>query len=126
MATDPKLFEIADKLSKLTVKEAIELVRILEEDYGIKAPETSGIAIVHDYQPVVEVEKTEFDVYLKEIGPQKLQVVKAVKESTGLGLKESKELVDSAPCMIKEKILKAECDIIKTTLENVGAIVEIR
>jgi len=126
MATNPKLFEIADKLSKLTVLEAKELIRILEEDFEIKAPESTGIVYVGDAPTPHVVEQTEFNVYLKEIGPQKLQLVKAVKEATGLGLKESKELVDSAPCLIKEKILKAECDIIKTALENVGAIVEVR
>ena len=127
MPTDPKLFEIADKLSKLTVKEAIQLVRILEEDYGIKGTQSVVTEYVMPGDGITEiVEKTEFNVILKEIGPQKLQVIKAVKEATGLGLKESKELVDSAPCVLKEKILKAECDTIKTILENVGAVIEIR
>ena len=105
MATNPKLFEIADTLSKLTVLEAKELVRILEEDYGIKAPE-SGIHLVGDFPVTVtpEVEQTEFNVYLKEIGGQKLQVIKKIKEITGLGLKEAKELVDSAPCLLRGKL----------------------
>jgi len=127
MATNPKLFEIADTLSKLTVLEAKELVRILEEDYGIKAPE-SGIHLVGDFPVTVtpEVEQTEFNVYLKEIGGQKLQVIKKIKEITGLGLKEAKELVDSAPCLLRGKVMKVEAQTLKTELENVGAIVEVR
>lgn len=126
MATNPKLFEIADTLSKLTVLEAKELVRILEEDYGIKGAQTQSI--VSDFQPeyVPVVEQTEFNVYLKEAGGQKLQVIKKVKEITGLGLKEAKELVDSAPCLLREKVMKVEAQTLKTELENVGAIVEVR
>jgi len=124
MATNPKLFEIADILSKLTVLEAKELVRILEEDYEIKGAQT----IVSDFlpEPVPEVEQTEFNVYLKEVGGQKLQVIKKVKDITGLGLKEAKELVDSAPCLLREKVMKVEAQTLKTELENVGAIVEVR
>jgi large subunit ribosomal protein L7/L12 len=127
MATDPKLFAIADTLSKLTVLEAKELVRILEEDYGIKGAQT----IVTDFkpaetEPVPEVEQTEFDIILKEVGGQKLQVIKKVKEIIGLGLKESKELVDSAPCLLRKKALKAEVQLLKTELENLGAVIELK
>lgn len=124
MSTNPKLFEIADTLSKLTVLEAKELVRILEEDYGIKGTQT----IVSDFipEPVPEVEQTEFTVILKEIGGQKMQVIKKVKEIIGLGLKESKELVDSAPCVLKEKALKVEAQTLKTELENLGAVIELK
>jgi len=127
MSTNPKLFEIADTLSKLTVLEAKELVRILEEDYGIKGAET----MVTDFkpaetEPVPDVEQTEFNIILKEIGGQKLQVIKKVKEIIGLGLKEAKELVDSAPCLLREKALKAEAQLLKTELENLGAVIELK
>ena len=127
MATSPKLYEIADTLSKLTVLEAKELLKILENDYGITSTEAvTPIIGIPNTGEVVAVEQTEFDVYLKEVGGQKLLVIKKVNESTGLGLKASKELVDSAPCLVREKILKYEADAIKSELESVGAIVEIR
>jgi large subunit ribosomal protein L7/L12 len=126
MATNPKLFEIADTLSKLTVLEAKELVRILEEDYGIKGAEKIAEFKPAGTEPVPEVEQTEFSVYLKESGGQKLQVIKKVKEIMGLGLKESKELVDSAPCLLREKILKVEAETLRTELQNLGATVEVK
>jgi large subunit ribosomal protein L7/L12 len=126
MATDPKLFAIADTLSKLTVLEAKELVRILEEDYGIKGAETIVTTGPAECPVAPEVEQTEFNIILKEIGGQKLQVIKKVKEIIGLGLKEAKELVDSAPCLLKEKALKAEAQLLKTELENLGAVIELK
>jgi len=125
MATDPKLFAIADTLSKLTVLEAKELVRILEEDHGIKAPETIGVGVVPTFEPIVEVEQTEFDVYLKEIGGQKLQIIKKVKELHNLSLLEAKALVESAPCKMKEKLTKEVAQNYKKDLEDFGALVEI-
>ena len=122
MATDPKLFAIADTLSKLTVLEAKELVRILEEDHGIKAPETIGVGVVPTFEPIVEVEQTEFDVYLKEIGGQKLQIIKKVKELHNLSLLEAKALVESAPCKMKDKISKEEAQNYKKELEDFGAL----
>jgi large subunit ribosomal protein L7/L12 len=109
------------------VLEAKELVRILEEDYGIKGAQT----MVTDFkpaetEPVPDVEQTEFNIILKEIGGQKLQVIKKVKEIIGLGLKEAKELVDSAPCLLREKALKAEAQLLKTELENLGAVIELK
>jgi large subunit ribosomal protein L7/L12 len=122
--TNPKLSSIAYTLSKLTVLEAKELADILENDFGIKKAKTEFKPA--GYEPVPEVEQTEFNVYLKEIGNQKLQVIKKVHEVMGLGLKEAKALVDSTPCLLKEKILKAEVTTIKAELENVGAVVEVR
>jgi len=126
MATNPKLFAIADTLSKLTVLEAKELVDILEKDYGIKpAQNIAPVGIVPTVE-IVKVEQTEFNVYLKEIGGQKLHVIKKVNELLRLGLKESKDLVDSCPCLLKEKISKNDAQTFKTELENVGAVIEIK
>ena len=126
MATNPKLFAIADTLSKLTVLEAKELVNILENDYGIKGVQTiTGFKPSGD-EPVPVVEQTEFDVYLKEIGGQKLQVIKKTKELFNLTLLEAKALVESAPCKIKEKASKEEAENIKKEFEIFEALVEIR
>lgn len=126
MTTNPKLSAIADILSKLTALEAKELANILETDYGIKGVQTITEFKPAGTEPVPEIEQTEFDVILKEIGGQKLQVIKKVKEIIGLGLKEAKELVDSAPCLLKEKALKVEAQTLKTELENIGAAVELK
>jgi large subunit ribosomal protein L7/L12 len=126
MATNPKLFAIADTLSKLTVLEAKELVEILENDYGIKPANVSVPVGIVPAVEVVTVEQTEFDVYLKEIGGQKLHVIKKVNELMRLGLKESKELVDRCPGLLKEKVSKADAQGFKTELENVGAVIEIK
>jgi large subunit ribosomal protein L7/L12 len=125
MATNPKLFEIADTLSKLTVLEAKELLNILENDYGIK-PEDTGIIMPTPIIETKEIEQTEFNVYLKEVGGQKLQIIKKVKELLNSELKASKELVDSAPCILCEKTSKANANTFKSELENLGAIIEIR
>lgn len=125
MTTNPKLFEIADTLSKLTVLEAKELLNILENDYGIKAPESIVKQSVVEEKPII-IEQTEFNIYLKETGAQKLQIVKKVKELLNLGLVEAKSLVDSAPCLLREKISKTDVEILKTELENLGAIIEIK
>ena len=126
MATNPKLFAIADTLSKLTVKEAKELVDILENDYGIKGAQSiTPVGIV----PTVEVavkEQSEFDVYLKEVGGQKLLIIKKTKELRNLTLIEAKTLVESAPCKILEKTSKENAMVYKTELENFGAVIEIR
>jgi large subunit ribosomal protein L7/L12 len=126
MATNPKLFAIADTLSKLTVLEAKELVDILEIEYGIlpNMPTLNNGTV--PVEKVVEIEQTEFNVYLKEAGGQKLQVIKKVKEIMGLGLKEAKELVDSTPCLLRGKVFKVEAETLRTELQNLGAIVEVR
>ena len=118
---------LAEELVNLTVKEVNELAQILKEEYGIE-PDAAAVAVAA--APAAEAaaveEKTNFDVVLKEAGAQKLQVVKAVKEACGLGLKEAKELVDGAPSTVKEALPKAEAEALKKTLEAVGAVVELK
>lgn len=120
----------AEQLVNLTVKEVNELAQILKDEYGIE-PAAAGAVMVAgpaagaDAGAAVE-EKTEFDVILKSGGANKLQVVKLVKELTGLGLKEAKELVDGAPKPLKEGIAKDEADALKKQLEEAGAEVEVK
>jgi large subunit ribosomal protein L7/L12 len=117
----------AEQLVNLTVKEVSELTTILKEEYGIE-PAAAAVAVAAG--PVaaeaVEEEKTSFDVVLKAVGANKLAIVKLVKELTGLGLKEAKDLVDSAPSNIKEGIAKAEAESLKKSLEEAGAEVELK
>jgi large subunit ribosomal protein L7/L12 len=125
------LKQLADQLVNLTVKEVKELADILKDEYGIE-PAAAAVAVAAPGAGgagagVAEVEeKTSFDVILKAAGGQKLAVVKLVKELTGLGLKEAKELVDSAPKAVKEGIAKDEADALKKSLEEAGAEVEIK
>ncbi|MCH7402393.1 50S ribosomal protein L7/L12 [Belliella kenyensis] len=123
------LKQLADQLVNLTVKEVKELADILKEDYGIE-PAAAGAVMVAGGAAgdggAAEEEKTSFDVILKAAGGQKLAVVKLVKELTGLGLKEAKELVDSAPKAVKEGIAKDEAEALKKSLEEAGAEVEIK
>lgn len=118
---------MAESLVNLTVKEVNELAEILKEEYGIE-PAAAAVAVAAGGAAAGEAaeEKTEFDVVLKSAGSAKLKVVKAVKELAGLGLKEAKELVDSAPTNIKEAISKDEAEALKTALEEVGAEVEVK
>ena len=117
---------LAEALVALTVKEVNELAQVLKDEYGIEpaaaavavpAPGAAGAAAVE--------EKTSFDVVLKSAGAAKLQVVKAVKEACGLGLKEAKELVDNVPSKLKEGVDKAEAEALKKALEEAGAEVEL-
>jgi large subunit ribosomal protein L7/L12 len=119
---------IAEQLVNLTVKEVNELATILKEEYGIEpapaavavaAPAAGGAAAAAE-------EKTSFDVVLKSAGAAKLQVVKAVKEACGLGLKEAKDLVDAAPSTLKEGASKDEAEALKAALEGAGAEVELK
>lgn len=126
MATNPKLFEIADTLTRLTVLEAKELIDILENDYGIKGAQSIIQKQVTTENKTVVVEQTEFDVFLKEIGMQKLQLIKKVKELKNITLFEAKALVDSVPCKVLEKASKQDATIFKTELENSGAVIEIK
>lgn len=119
------IHNIAETLANLTVLEAKELQKILEDDYDIKVAEPQIIESITE-KVEEEKEQIEFDVFLKESGGQKLQVVKVLKNITGLGLKDSKELIDSAPCIIRSRVFKVEAETLKTGLENVGATVEIR
>lgn len=117
----------AEQLVNLTVKEVNELAKILKDEYGIE-PAAAAVAVAAPAggaAPVVE-EKTSFDVILKAGGPNKLQVVKIVKELTGLGLKEAKDLVDGAPKPVKEGISKAESDDLVAKLKEAGAEVEVK
>lgn len=118
---------IADQLVELTVKEVNELLDILKEEHGIE-PAAAAVAVagpVAGGEAAAE-EKTEFDVVLKSAGGAKLQIVKLVKDLTGLGLKEAKAVVDSAPAPVKEGVSKDEAESIKTQLEEAGAEVELK
>ena len=118
----------AEQLVNLTVKEVNELAQILKDEYGIE-PAAAAVAVAAGPAAgaaAAEEEKTEFDVILKEAGAQKLAVVKAVKELTGLGLKEAKDLVDGAPKAVKEGISKDEAEGLKKALEEVGAVIELK
>ena len=118
----------AEQLVNLTVKEVNELAQILKDEYGIE-PAAAAVAVAAPAAagdaPAAE-EKTSFDVVLKSAGAQKLQVVKAVKEQTGLGLKEAKDIVDAAPANVKEGVDKATAEALKKALEEVGAEVELK
>ncbi len=117
----------AEQLVNLTVKEVNELATILKEEYGIE-PAAAAVAVAAPAAggAAAEEEKTSFDVVLKSPGTAKLQVVKAVKEACGLGLKEAKDLVDGAPSVIKEGLAKDEAESLKKTLEEAGAEVELK
>ena len=120
---------IAEQLVNLTVKEVNELATILKEDYGIE-PAAAAVAVAAPAAgggaAAAAEEKTSFDVVLKSAGAAKLQVVKAVKEACGLGLKEAKDLVDAAPSTVKEGASKDEAEALKAALEGAGAEVELK
>ena len=118
---------IAEELVNLTVKEVQELKTVLKDVYGIE-PAAAAVAVAAGPAAgaPVEEEKTSFDVVLKSAGSAKLQVVKAVKEACGLGLKEAKDLVDGAPSTLKEGVSKDEAEALKATLEGAGAEVELK
>lgn len=120
---------IAEELVNLTVKEVNELVNVLKEEYGIE-PAAAAVAVAAGTAGTADAagaeEKTEFDVVLTEAGAAKLQVVKAVKEACGLGLKEAKELVDAAPKAVKTGVSKEDAEALKKTIEAAGATVEIK
>ena len=119
---------IAEELVNLTVKEVNELAQVLKEEYGIE-PAAAAVAVAAGPAAAGEAaaeEKYSFNVVLAEVGANKLQVVKAVKEACGLGLKEAKELVDGAPATIKEGMAKAEAENLKKAIEEAGAKVELK
>jgi len=122
------LKDFAEQLVNLTVKEVNELADILKEEYGIE-PAAAAVAVAGPAAgggDTAAEEKTDFDVILKSAGASKLAVVKLVKELTGLGLKEAKELVDGAPSPIKEGVAKDEAEGLKSSLEEAGAEVELK
>ena len=119
---------IAEELVNLTVKEVNELATILKDEYGIE-PAAAAVAVAAPGAAgaaAAEEEKTSFDVVLKSAGAAKLQVVKAVKEACGLGLREAKDLVDGAPSTLKEGMAKADAEALKKTLEEAGAEIELK
>jgi len=116
--------KIVDELSKLSVLEAVELSKALEETWGVSA--AAAVAVAAGPAGPVAEEKSEFDVVLADIGANKLAVIKAVKDITGLGLGEAKALVESAPKAVKEAVAKDEADKLKATLEAAGAKVELK
>jgi large subunit ribosomal protein L7/L12 len=128
MATN--IEEIAEKLDSLTLLEAAQLSKLLQEKWGVSAAPAMAVAAAAapgagTAAPAAE-EKTEFDVILSAVGAQKIQVIKIVRELTGLGLKEAKDLVDGAPKPVKEKIAKNEAADMKKRLEEVGATVDVK
>ena len=123
------LAKIVDDLSSLTVLEAAELSKLLEEKWGVSAAAPVAVAAAAGgagAAAVVEEEKTEFDVILVDAGANKINVIKEVRAITGLGLKEAKDLVEGAPKTVKEGVAKDEANKIKATLEKVGAKVELK
>ena len=120
----------AEQLVNLTVKQVNELAQILKDEYGIE-PAAAAVSVAAapaaaDDAPVVEAVQTAFDVILKEAGGAKLAVVKLVKDLTGLGLKEAKDLVDQAPKEVKTGVTKEEAESLKKQLEEAGAVVEVK
>ena len=121
--------KLAEELVNLTVKEVNELANVLKEEYGIE-PAAAAVAVAAGPATggaeAAAEEKTEFNVVLAEVGPNKLKVVKAVKEACGLGLKEAKDLVDGAPSTLKEGMSKAEAENLQKAIEAEGAKVELK
>ena len=119
--------EIMQAIESMTVLELSELVKAMEEKFGVSAAAPVAVAAAGAAPAAAaEEEKTEFDVVLASVGQEKIKVIKAVREATGLGLKEAKALVDGAPAPVKEKVSKADAEALKAKLEEVGATVEIK
>jgi len=128
-----KVEQVAEQLDQLTLLEAAQLSKLLQEKWGVSAAAPMAVAAMPGMAgmpggaaPAVEEEKTEFDLVLTAAGDKKIQVIKVVRELTGLGLKEAKAVVDEAPKPVKEKVSKAEAEDMKKKLEEVGAAVEIK
>ena len=121
-----KLAKLVEEIKSLTLLEAADLVKRLEEELGVSAVAAVPVAVAGAPGAAVAEEKTEFDVILKEIGGKKINVIKAVREVTSLGLKEAKDLVDGAPKPIKEGVPKEEADEIKKKFEAAGATIEVK
>src|SRR5215467_1199053 len=127
-----KVEQVAEQLDQLTLLEAAQLSKLLQEKWGVSAAAPMAVAAMPGMAgpggaaPAAEEEKTEFDVVLMSAGEKKIQVIKVVRELTGLGLKEAKDLVDGAPKPVKEKIAKNDAADMKKKLEEVGATVEVK
>jgi large subunit ribosomal protein L7/L12 len=118
--------EIMQAIENMSVLELSELVKALEEKFGVSAAAPVAVAAAPAAGAAAAEEKTEFDVILTSAGASKINVIKVVREATGLGLKEAKELVDGAPKAVKEKASKADADALKAKLEEAGATVEVK
>lgn len=118
--------QIMEAIESMTVLELSELVKALEEKFGVSAAAPVAAAAAAPAAAAAAEEKTEFDVILASAGASKINVIKVVREVTGLGLKEAKELVDGAPKAVKEKVSKADADALKAKLEEAGASVEVK
>lgn len=118
--------QILEAIEQMTVLELSELVKAMEEKFGVSAAAPVAVAAAAPAAAAAAEEKTEFDVILASAGASKINVIKVVREITGLGLKEAKEMVDGAPKPVKEKIAKADADAIKAKLEEAGATVEVK
>ena len=118
--------QIIEALKSMTILEINELVKALEEEFGVSAVAVAAPAAGGAAAADAAEEKSEFNVILKEIGQEKIKVIKAVREATGLGLKEAKALVDGAPAAVKENVEASEANTLKEALEAVGAVVELQ
>ena len=118
--------EFIEAIKELSVLELNELVKACEEEFGVSAAAPVAVAAAAPAAAAAEEEKTEFDVILKDVGAQKIQVIKAVREITGLGLKDAKAIVDGAPKEVKTGVAKAEAEEMKKKLEEAGATVEMK
>ncbi|NCU38392.1 50S ribosomal protein L7/L12 [Candidatus Saccharibacteria bacterium] len=118
--------QIMEAIESMTVLELSELVKALEEKFGVSAAAPVAVAAAAPAAAAAAEEQTEFDVILASAGASKINVIKVVREVTGLGLKEAKEVVDGAPKAVKEKISKADADALKAKLEEAGATVEVK
>lgn len=125
MASD-KINAIVEELKNLSVLELSELVKAVEEEFGVSAAAAVAVAAPAEGGAAGAAEKTEFDVVLAEVGAEKIKVIKAVREITGLGLAEAKALVDGAPKTLKEAVSKEDAEAAKAKLEEVGAKVELK
>ena len=122
-----KITNIVEELKTLTVVEVAELVKAIEEEFGVSAAAATVVAAAPAAgAAAAEAEKDEYDVILTDVGASKMGVIKVVREITGLGLKESKDIVDNAPKAVKEKVSKADADAAKEALEAAGAKVELK
>ena len=121
-----KITNIVEEIKTLTILELADLVKAVEEEFGVSAAAPVGVVAAAGAAAPAAEEKTEFDVVLKEFGAKKLDVIKAVREITGLGLKDAKDLVEGAPKNVKEGVSKEEAETLKKQLEEAGAVVEIK
>ena len=121
-----KITNIVEEIKTLTILELADLVKAVEEEFGVSAAAPVGVVAAAGAAAPAAEEKTEFDVVLKEFGAKKLDVIKVVREITGFGLKEAKDLVEGAPKNVKEGVSKDEAETLKKQLEEAGAVVEIK